>query len=53
MAQEGVVTNVAVVVRLLSITKLHGLLPLQAPLHPVNVEPVAAVAFNVTEVPLA
>jgi hypothetical protein len=34
-------------------TRLQGLLPVQGPLHPENVPPLAAVAFKVTELPLA
>ena len=52
MAQDGVVANVAVAVKLLFVTRLQEFLPLQAPLHPVNVRPAAAVAFNVIELPL-
>ena len=53
MAQEGVVTNVAVALRLLFMVTLQGLRPLHGPLHPENVQPLAAVAFNETGVPLA
>ena len=52
-AQDGVVVKVAVGLRLLFITTLQGLPPLQDPLHPENVQPLAAVALMVTELPLA
>jgi hypothetical protein len=56
MAQEGLVVpavNVAVGAIFLLMTNLHGLLPLQAPLHPENDQPLAALAFIVTELPAA
>jgi len=43
--------KVAVGLRLLFMTTLQGLPPLQKPLHAENVQPVAAVAFMVTVVP--
>jgi hypothetical protein len=42
---------VAVGPKLLFITMLQGLPPLQIPLHPENAQPLAGVAFMVTEVP--
>jgi hypothetical protein len=49
----GFGANVAVtVVAALTVT-VHLPAPLHPPLHPMNVEPVAAVAVSVTAVPLA
>ena len=46
------VTNVAVGLRLLFMTTLQGLPPVQAPLHPENDQLTAALAVSVTELPL-
>ena len=43
--------KVAVGLRLLFMTMLQGLPPLQKPLHAENVQPLAGVAFMVTVVP--
>ncbi|MCI2430315.1 hypothetical protein LM604_06660 [Candidatus Acetothermia bacterium] len=48
-----VVTKVAVTDLLASIVTTHVPVPLQAPPQPVKVEPLAATAVSVTEVPLA
>jgi hypothetical protein len=47
------VLNVAVIARATVIETVHVLVPLQAPLQPANVEPLAAAAVSVTEAPLA
>jgi hypothetical protein len=52
MAQEGMAVNVAVGLRLLFMTTVQGLPPVQTPLHPENVQPLPAVAFIVTELPI-
>jgi hypothetical protein len=52
-AQEVLALKVAVTLRLLFMTTWQGLAPLQDPLHPENVHPLAAVAFSVTELPVA
>ena len=44
--------NVAVTLRAAVIDTVHEAVPLHAPLHPPNVEPPAAAAVSVTEVPL-
>ena len=44
--------NVAVTARAAVIDTVHVLVPPHAPLQPANVEPLAAVAVSVTEVPL-
>ena len=44
--------NVAVTARAAVIDTVHVPVPLHAPLQPANVEPLAAVAVSVTEVPL-
>ena len=48
-----VVLNVAVTLRAAVIDVTHVPVPVQMPLHPVNVEPLAAAAVSVTDVPLA
>jgi hypothetical protein len=52
MAQPVLLVNVAVGLRLLFTTKLHGLPPVQGPLHPEKVQLFPAVAFSVTGLPL-
>src|SRR5262245_13264439 len=47
------VSNVAVTVRACVIDTVHPPVPVQAPLHPANVDPLAAVAVSVTLVPFA
>lgn len=44
--------NVAVTARAAVIDTVQLPVPVHAPLHPANVEPLAAAAVNVTEVPL-
>ena len=44
--------NVAVTLRAAVIDNTHEAVPEQAPLHPPNVDPVAAAAVSVTEVPV-
>ena len=44
-------SNVAVTLRACVIETTHGPVPLHAPVHPVNVEPVAATGVSVTDVP--
>lgn len=53
-AKENVVAvvNVAVTARAAVIDVVQAAVPVQAPLQPANVEPLAAEAVNVTEVPL-
>ena len=45
--------NVAVTARAAVIDVVHAPVPVHAPLHPANVEPLAAAAVSVTDVPLA
>jgi hypothetical protein len=45
--------NVAVTLRAAVIDNAQFPVPLQSPLHPANVEPLAAVALSVTDVPFA
>ena len=45
--------NVAVTARAAVIDTVQVLVPVHAPLQPVNVEPLAAAAVSVTDVPLA
>jgi hypothetical protein len=47
------VLNVAVTARGAVIARMQLPVPVQAPLHPANVEPVAAAAVSVTDAPLA
>jgi len=47
-----VIANVAVTARAALIVTLHAPVPVQAPLQPVNVEPVAGAAVRVTAAPL-
>lgn len=47
------VLNVAVTARATVIETVHVLVPVQAPLQPANVEPLAAAAVSVTDAPLA
>ena len=47
------VLNVAVTLRAAVIASTQVPVPVHAPLQPANVEPLAAAAVNVTEVPLA
>jgi hypothetical protein len=44
--------NVAVTDRVAVIATVHGPVPVHAPLHPANVEPLVDVAVNVIDVPL-
>jgi hypothetical protein len=44
--------NVAVTDRVAVIATVHGPVPVQAPVHPANVEPFVGVAVNVIDVPL-
>jgi hypothetical protein len=44
--------NVAVTAAAALIVTVHGPVPVQAPLHPVNAEPALGVAVSVTTVPL-
>src|SRR5262245_5370867 len=48
-----VVLNVAVTDRAAVIDSVHVPVPVHAPLHPANVEPLAALAVSVTVAPLA
>lgn len=45
--------KVAVTLRATVIDSTHPPVPVHAPLHPPNVEPLAAAAVSVTEVPVA
>ena len=47
------VLNVAVTVRAAVIDTVQAPVPVHAPLQPANVEPLAAAALSVTEVPVA
>jgi hypothetical protein len=47
------VLNVAVTLRAAVIDTVQVVVPVHAPLQPANVEPVAAAAVSVTDVPLA
>ena len=46
------VLNVAVTERAAVIDTVHVVVPVHAPAHPAKVEPLAAVAVSVTDVPL-
>ena len=52
-APVPVVLNVAVTERAALIATVHVPVPVQAPLQPVNVEPLAADTVSVTDVPFA
>ena len=51
LTSNGIVLNVAVTLRAALIVTWHVPVPLHAPLHPANIDPLAGVAVSVTTVP--